>query len=116
MTVQELAERWNVHYNTVYKLVRAGALEGVKEGGRKTGGISISEEEVLRYEEQVGLPKKSDRITSEEVMELLECNRHSMMKYIELGMLKDSRIIDSNKSPMLFSKKQVMELRKIFNK
>lgn len=113
MTVFEIADRWGVHFNTVYKMVRAGTLDA-DHGKYKTSGIDVSIEAVENYEKLVGMPK--DKVDSKYVMKELGCNRHMLMKYIEIGLLKAARIVASNKSPMYFSKKEVESVKKMLGR
>ena len=45
-TIQSLADRWQVHYTTVYRMIQSGKLKTFKIGDQ----IRISSDEVRRFE------------------------------------------------------------------
>jgi predicted site-specific integrase-resolvase len=104
MNVQEVATRWGVHYNTVFKLIRAGTLKA-RERRYRSEGIEVDESEVLRFEKERRMPE--DAITAEDTMEMLGCSRHLLAKYVALGVLKPGRIVESGR--MYFSRREVEE-------
>jgi len=110
MTVQEIGLRWGVHYNTVYKLIRDGALVA-NERRYKSQGIHVAEDEVKRYEAEHNIP--ADKLTAEETMDRIGCSRHLLGKYIASGLLSVGRIEGSGR--MFFSEREVEEFRRDFH-
>lgn len=110
MNVQEIAERWGVHYNTVFKLIREGDLEA-RPRKYRSQGIQVSKEEVRAYEEARGVPE--DPIRAKEAMERIGCSRHLLTKYVDLGLLRAGRIYDSGR--LYFSKEEVEKVRRLLN-
>ena len=45
-TIEELAQRWGVHYNTVYRLIQSQRLKAFKVGSN----VRITAAEVHRFE------------------------------------------------------------------
>lgn len=45
-TIQSLADRWQVHYTTVYRMIQSGKLKTFKIGDQ----VRITAEEVRRFE------------------------------------------------------------------
>lgn len=45
-TIKALAQRWQVHYSTIYRLIQSGKLKTFKVGDQ----VRITAEEVRRFE------------------------------------------------------------------
>lgn len=105
MKVEQIADKWGVHYNTVYKLIRSGKIKALPRANKRME-LVVPEEEVARFEQERCIPE--DEIGFEEAMYMLGVTRYMLNKLVNTGRIKAYRYIDRGR--MYFSESDVKRL------
>lgn len=107
MDVLQLAERWGVHYNSIYRFLRQTKELAFTKTTEHPVQIRISLADIQDYEQRMGFPEPSDRCTLEEAMAISGLSRGQIVRRLKSGKIPTVKIVKS----YVFSKKFMEGLR-----
>ncbi len=102
MKIQELADRWGVHYNTARKIVKQEYLANKRNWVQEK--IIVPDRLVFLYEKTHNVPEKEDRLTAKEVAEILGVSVKTVYSWVYSKSIEYGTIGDR----LVFSRKKIL--------
>lgn len=111
LSVKQIAEKYNVHPETIRGLIRKDILKGHKKNVGKSYIVSASEVEAY-FEEKLIIKEKYANI--DEVAQIAGCSKDTIRTYIKKGIVNDY-IQRSKTEAVLINRSEIDKIKEIYS-